>query len=185
MGGTKTWKMIKLKELISLSLHTIGFDSWKEIFMSPFAIKHKIFGAYIVAVSVGGLITGVQAWTEKYIYSPAIGLVILWVLAFMDIVLGMSVAIGQNNFQPAKIGRASIRVLFQTVLIAVMYHITLTWPYLLRTWMVDSFVLIFIFVAFWSVIQNAYTLGIMDKETYQFLQGLINIKNIIKWIKRK
>lgn len=186
--------MNTFKNVVGIMFHEIGFESLNEILKSTVAWKHNVSSIYVFAVSFGGILSMLEVTTEKYIYTPALGVLILWLTTILDVLLGASVAITlkkehNNNLaeglNPNKLGRAFIRLIVQTTIVALFYQMSKAWNLLINNWMVDSLLIIFTLSTFYSVLQNANKLQLITDEQYRFIEGLVNIKELISKLKNK
>lgn len=176
---------MKLKEWVHIVWEQVGFHSAYEILQSTIAWKHKITAVYLAALPLAAIITTLERFTENYIYTPALGIAILWLTSFCDVLLGLSVAISnKKGIVPTRISRALIRVITQTIFVGLFFQMGKAWSYLITAWMVDSLIIIFTLSTFYSVLQNAASLGLITKEQYAFIESIVNIKSLIDKLKK-
>jgi len=172
------------RDLVDLTLEQVGYTDMKEMITSVFALKIKF--VYLFGVTFGSIITVLHEITDKYIYTPAAGVLILWVVSLVDTILGSIRAVKEHSadktkegFSPVKFARAFIRVVIQTIFVAMLFNMGRTWGYIIASWMVDSLLIVFTLSTFFSAIQNAYYLGLVSKDQYEFISTVINPK---KWM---
>ena len=174
-----------MKNLLRVIWEQVGFHSIPEIFQSTVAWKHKITTLYLASIPVAGIITAVETFTEDYIYTPALGIAILWFTSFFDVILGLSVAISnKTGIVPTRLSRALIRVLVQTLIVGLFFQMSHVWDYIITSWMVDSLLIVFTLSTFYSVIQNAAALGLITKEQYAVIESMVNLNKLISKFKK-
>lgn len=175
-----------IRELTAIVSSQLGFESFMDIVKSSIAWKHKITTVYVLAAAIGGVFSAIGKFTDSYIYSPALGMYILWITSLIDIIFGISNSVAKKQGISAnKISRAMIRVTFQTVLVGIVFQMSHAWGYLITFWMVDSLLIVFTLTILWSVIQNAEALGFITKDQYDVIESIINIKRLFSRIKKK
>lgn len=178
--------MKQIKDFIQLMLHEVGYSSLEELVQNSVAWKHKISSLYLLSVSLGGFITGIYAFTEEYIYSPAMGIIVLFAVSLIDLLLGMSVAIDEKKgISPARIVRSLVRFIVQVVFVGLIYEMSSLWHILIQSWMVDSLLIIFTLSTFWSAVQNAAKLKLITPDQYSFIEGIVNLKGLIERFTKK
>lgn len=171
---------MKIRDWLHIVWEQIGFNSISEMVQSTVSWKHKLTTVYLASIPVAGIITAVETFTEDYIYTPALGIVILWITSFLDVILGLSVAVSNKiGIVPTRLSRALIRVLVQTLIVGLFFQMSHVWDYLITSWMVDSLLIVFTLSTFYSVIQNAAALGLITKEQYTVIEGMVNLNKLI------
>ena len=176
--------MTNLKNTISLILHQIGFDSLRDFAQNTIAWKHNISSVYLFAASMGGVLTYVESATDKFIYTPALGVYILWLTTIFDVFLGAAAAIHlKKAIQPNKLGRAVVRLVTQTLIVALFFQMSHAWHFFVHAWMVDSLLIVFTLSTFYSAIQNAHNLELVTKDQFTFIENLVNLKKLMSKFK--
>lgn len=164
----------------------VGYSSFLEVMQSTVAFRHKLTTVYLASIPIATILSILEQVTEKYIYTPALGIAILWGTSLFDIILGLSVAISNKlGIMPSRLSRAMIRVMTQTILVGLFFQMSKTWGYVITTWMVDSLLIVFTLSTFYSVIQNSAALGLITKEQYSFIESLVNLNKLISKFKSK
>jgi hypothetical protein len=177
--------MTNLKNSIAVILHQIGFDSFQDYIQNTIAWKHNITAVYVFAVSLGGAFTIASSFTDQFIYTPALGVFILWLTTIFDVLLGAAAALHlKKKIQPNKLGRAVVRLVTQTLIVALFFQMSHAWHFFIHGWMVDSLLIVFTLSTFYSAIQNARDLDLITKEQYSFIEGLVNLKKLMSKFKR-
>jgi len=162
------------------ALSTIGFDSIGDMMSSVFAIKGKSYGIYLFAPVIGGIITFIENNFETYIYDPAFGMGVLWMSALFDIVLGWRKAKVNNEFSSDKLVKGGIKVIVKTIFVMLIFNAVNAWPTYLGMWMADSIIILFTFAFIISAARNAYTLGLINKDLYEGIEKIVNLKDLLK-----
>lgn len=162
------------------ALSTIGFESIGDMMSSVFAIKGKSYGIYLFAPVIGGIITFIENNFETYIYDPAFGMGVLWMAALFDIVLGWRKAKVNNKFSSDKLVKGGIKVIVKTIFVMLIFNAVNAWPTYLGMWMADSIIILFTFAFIISAARNAYTLGLINKDLYEGIEKIVNLKDLLK-----
>jgi hypothetical protein len=163
-------------------MHSLGFTSLKDLLLTPIAAKEGLYAFFMLSFPVSGFISCIEFFTETYIYTPALGMLVLWALTAIDIVLGISVAvlITKIGFLPSKAARAVVRLLFQTAIVMIFFQMSHAWSDVIRSWMVDSMMLLFAFTVLYSVLKNGREIGLLSKEQFEVIQWFVNFRNPFK-----
>lgn len=177
---------MKFKEMISVILNQVGFGSIKEILLSTIAWKHKITSVYLLGFTISGAHTFIVQFTEKHIYSPALGIELLFGITILDIILGLSLAVeNKKGVSGTKLVRAIVRFIVQCVFVGIFFNMSQVWDHLIQSWLASSILFIFMLSTVYSSIRNAARLGIITKDQYDIIESIVNIKSLFNKIKKK
>ena len=178
--------MNRIVNFLHVVFAPIGFDSLMELLKSTFFYKEKITTIYAIGFSVSTIIGVAEIIIEKYIYSPALGIAILWITTFFDVVLGLAASRSDNiNIDPSKLNRAFIRLVVQTVITGLFFQMSIAWNHFVYSWMVDALLIIFTLSVFFSLIQNARKLDLITKDQFEFIQNIVNLKKLFNKISKR
>lgn len=173
------------KIVMNIFMNVIGFKSFSDLAQSPLGLKHKLTAIYAAGFTISGLVVWIEHAIDTYIYSPALGVGILFMVTFFDMLLGISEGISSGEgLIPSKLSRAAVRVIVQTFFVAFAYQMHIAWGYVITYWMVDALLIIFTLTTFYSAMQNANKLGLITDEQYSFIESIVNIRRLIDKIKK-
>ena len=175
-----------ISRILSRLLEQVGFESLTDLLNSVFGIKLKLYGIYLYGVTASAVILGLEEITETYIYDPPLGILILVILTFGDMVLGVSFAIeSKNGIEPKKLSRAMIRLLVQCFFISMGFQMTKAFPEFIYIYMVTMLLLVFILTVFISGFKNARALNLITADQYAVFESVFNLKKLIEKLKSK
>lgn len=174
-----------LNNAVAILLHEIGFDSIREILYSTVALKHNLSTVYVVSIPIGIALNGVLNFTESYIFSPALGVAIFWVISIIDTFLGMGIAISDQDKQleASKISRSIVRAFMQTLIVAVVFKMSQVYTFAIFPWMVSSLLLMFTLTVLYSVLDNCHKLGLLSDQQFDLIKKIVNIKTLLNKFK--
>lgn len=177
---------MKIREIIDAGLEMVGFASLKDMILSAFGIKYHIHGIYLFGVTLGAIFTGVYELINKYVYSPADAVVLIFLLTLMDVAFGLAVARVENiRLEPSKFFKGFGRFAVQMFFVSMLYQSSNWWGTVVSIWVVNSLIIVCFFVVFWSAFENAYKLQLIPTHVYQFVKGILDLSELIKKIKPK
>ena len=169
-----------------LLLEGMGFDSITDYAQNVFVNK----GLLAFSALLMGFFCGVDHFIAINIFDPSKGVYILFGATFLDVLLGVSVAVaakkenGTSKFDSYKFGRAWVRFVTQIAFIFLFFQISLVWD-MVNNWMVSTLLLAFVLATFWSAFKNAYALGWIQPSTYKMLEKILSVEEVFNSIVRK
>lgn len=178
--------MDKAKHILTIIFEQIGYNSFYDLSQSVILWKHKVTTIYILAISMTGIIELLERVTEKYIYSPYLGIEILFSVTMIDILFGITKSIMiDKNFSAGKLIRAVIRFGIQITFVGIFFKMAEAWPYIFQSWMVDAMLIIFTITTFYSAIENAAKLKLITKTQFAAIKSVVNLKELLNKFKKK
>lgn len=172
-----------------LLLETVGFDSIKDLWIAVFGIKMKT-SIPMLAVTLSYCLEFISSFIERNIYSPVLGVYLLFLFTIVDIVVGLSKAIrfrkeGEGNgIDASRLSRAMARFVMQIFIVGGIFQMSKVWEFVIRNWMVDAVILSFTITTLWSSIQNAYRLGWIERKSYEHLESIVNVDKLFNYFKK-
>lgn len=163
-----------------------GHNSFNDMIQNAFHVKLHLSTIHLFAITFGGVLAFLESVTESWIYSPALGVGILFVCTVADSILGIAVAISkQKGIQTSRLSRAFVRFVIQILFVGIFFNMSKTFDAFVQMWMVDFLLIIFTLTTFYSAIENAHTLGYITTDQFKFIQSVVNIKNLVDKFTKK
>lgn len=169
-----------------LLLEGMGFDSIADYTNNVFVNK----GLLAFSALLMGFFCGVDHFIAINIFNPSKGIYILFGATFLDVLLGVSVAVaskkedGTSKFDSYKFGRAWVRFVTQIAFIFLFFQISIVWE-MVNNWMVSTLLLAFVLATFWSAFKNAYALGWIQPATYKMLERILSVEEVFNSVVKK
>lgn len=159
-------------------LSSIGFDSVSDFLNSVIGIKHTTIP--LIATSLTGLLSIISSFVGEYIYTPAWGIFILFILTGADVLTGISNSLNQKiTLKPERIGRGFVRFVTQVFIVFIFTQLSIVWEFIVMKWMVDVVLFTFVISVFWSVVKHTYDLGWIKEENYKILENALDINKLL------
>lgn len=163
----------------------LGFMSFSDFFSATTTIKIKFVVIHLYSISISGILVVfklLEEQTDRFVYSPAAGIVLLFLVSLVDFMLGAanSKFVRNEDFQPTKIPRSAVRFGVQTFFVGIFFNMNKVWPLVIQFWITDFLLIVFILTTVWSGIVNAKNLKLITEDQYSFLEKFVNPSKFFK-----
>ena len=164
----------------------MGFTGVGDLLGSVLGLNNNIVNLSLLGITVGSALAALQEFINNYIYTPAEGIFILFIVTGLDVFMGIWRAIKlKEGLEGNKISRAAVRFIIQVAFVGIMSGMHEVFTYMIYHWMIDTVLIIFTLSTLWSFLRNSNRLGFITDDQYKALNSVIGIKEFLSRIGNK